>query len=117
MKLESKGRRVVDEVPYGVYVWQIEVDGQKMNFGEGENLMVVYCRGDNHEECKKLITDAAKVYGAPREGKPVFLSGVRPISDEEYESQLDRAKQGLVPDPLDMGAIKDEMRALQNGGR
>jgi hypothetical protein len=116
MELKRTNRQVINEVPWGVYVWQIEENGEKKILADDGNFMLVRCNGENHWECKQAIAAAAKHYGYP-EGKAIFWSGVRPINDEEYEEQLERARQGLVPDPFDIGAIKDEMKALrQNGG-
>ncbi len=111
--MKTTNRQVVKEVPWGVYVWQCP-DGEFLADDSG-NFMLVFCEEGNRQAIK-AITDAARFYGFP-EGKPVYWSGRRPISDEEYEHQLSRAAAGLVPDPLDIGAIKDEERALrqQNG--
>jgi hypothetical protein len=113
MSLTTKNKRFVKEVPWGVYVWQTP-DGEFLGDGDG-NFMLVFCE-ENDQNAIKAITDAARHYGYP-EGKAVYWSGKRPISEEEYESQLAREKAGLVPDPLDIGAIRDEERALrqQNG--
>ena len=46
------------------------------------------------------------------EGRPLFLSARRKIDDEEFEYQQQRLKWGLVPDPLDIGNYKDEMKKL-----
>ena len=104
-------RQFVEEVPYGMYVWETP-DGEILGDGDG-NIMNVFCmKGDR--KALAAITDAARHYGYP-EGRPVWWSGKRPITDEEYEEQLMREKLGLTPDPLDYGAIKDEERALRNG--
>lgn len=108
MSLTTKNRQVVKEVPWGVYVWQMD-DGEFLGDGDG-NFMLVFCE-EGDRTAIKAITDAASHYGYPT-GKPVYWTGKRPISDEEYESQLSRAKAGLVPDPLDIGAIRDEAKAL-----
>lgn len=94
-------------------VWQCP-DGEFLGDDEG-NFMHVFCTEDNMA-ARKALADAAKAYGFP-EGKPVFWSGKRPITDEQLEEQLARSAAGLVPDPLDIAAIRDEERALkqQNG--
>lgn len=110
MKLTTTNRTVVEEVPYGVYVWQTP-DGEFLGDGDG-NFMLVFCNKGDRESIKALA-DAARHYGHP-EGKAIFWSGKRPITDEEYSEQLMREKLGLVPDPLDIGAIRDEERAKRN---
>lgn len=112
MEITTTNKQVVDEFSWGVYVWEIEEDGETKILGDNGDFMLVRCTGSNHAECRKLIAEAAAHYGYP-EGRPVFWSGVRPISDEEYEQQLERAKQGLTPDPFDIGAIQDELRGLK----
>lgn len=113
MSIRTTNRSVVKEVPWGVYVWQCP-DGEFLADGDG-NFMLVFCE-EGDRDAIKALTEAAKSYGFP-EGKAVYWSGKRPISDEEYESQLSRAKAGLVPDPLDIAAIREEEQALrlQNG--
>ena len=108
---KTTGKRVVEEVPYGLYVWRCD-DGEVAGDGDG-NIMSVFCnKGD--QRAIEAITAAAKHYGVG-EGKPEWWSGVRQIDDEEYEYQQARASAGLVPDPLDLAAIRDEERGLRNG--
>lgn len=109
MKLTTTNRSEVKEVPYGVYVWQTP-DGEFLGDGDG-NFMLIFSTEGNQDSIKK-ITEAARHYGYP-EGKPVFWSGKRPITDEEYEEQLMRERLGMVPDPLDYGAIRDEAKAAK----
>lgn len=110
MKLKTTGRRVVDETPYGTYVWQAP-DGEFLGDGEGRLLSVFAMRGDLSK-----ITALAKVAAAYgyKDGSPVFWAGKRKITDEEYEEQTARDRLGLVADPLDYAAIRDELRAKRN---
>lgn len=57
----------------------------------------------------KTLRDTVKSFGID-EGSPVFFAGHRKISDEEYESQLTRAKLGLVPDTEDVSALIDDLK-------
>jgi len=107
MKLTTTNRQEVDEVPFGVYVWQTP-DGEFLGDDEG-NFMLIQSQRGNRKRIAQLA-EAAKHYGYP-EGKAVFWSGKRPITDDEYQEQLMREKLGLVPDPLDIGALRDEARA------
>lgn len=116
MKLTTTNRQEVEEVPYGVYVWEItDSDGSKKILGDGSNFMLIFSTKGDRAKIKQLM-DAAKSYGYP-DGNAVFWSGKRPISDEEYEEQLMRERLGLVPDPLDLGALRDEARAARNDNR
>lgn len=110
MKLTPTGKQVIRETGYGCWVWECP-DGEVV--GDGEQFMLVFGT-DSDQAAIKAITDAARSYGYP-EGKPVFWPDVRPVTDEEYESQMSRAEEGLVPDPFDMSAINEEMQALKRG--
>jgi hypothetical protein len=46
------------------------------------------------------------------EGGPKFLSGRRKIDDEEFQYQKQRLDWGLIPDPMDIGNYKDEMKKM-----
>jgi hypothetical protein len=111
MSLKTVGKSLVEEVPYGMYVWEC-VDGEVAGDGDG-NVMNVFCmKGDRR--AIDAITQAAKHYGIYEGGKAVWKSGVRRITDEQLEEQEARGRMGLVPDPLDYGAIKDAERARYN---
>lgn len=102
--LKTTGMREVEEVPWGMYVWELP-DGEWLGDGDG-NVMNVFCmKGD--AAAVKALKDAARHYGYP-DGKPAWLSGHRPVTDEEYEEQLMRERLGLVPDPMDYAAIRDQ---------
>lgn len=110
--MENKGfittnREQVEEVPYGMYVWQTP-DGEVLADSDG-NFMNVFCTKGNRKAIAALA-DAARHYGFP-EGKAVWWSGKRRITDEELQEQETREKLGLTPDPMDFGAIRDELRA------
>lgn len=114
MEIKSTGKKVIQEVPWGMLVWECP-DGEILGDGDG-NIMHVFCTNQDpvmFEASKKALAEAARGYGFP-EGKPVFWAGRRPISDEELEHQMARAAAGLVPDPLDIAAIKEEERMLKN---
>lgn len=112
--IKSTGRRVVKEYNYGMLVWQCS-DGEFLVDDDG-SFMHVFIKDDRDqafvEAAKKALTQAARYYGFP-EGRPVYWNGRRPITQEELDEQLERAAQGLVPDPLDVGAIMDEWRSLK----
>lgn len=101
--IKTTNREAIEEVPYGMYVWQ-NPNGEVFGDDEG-NVMNVFCiKGDR--EAIRALTEAARHYGAG-EGKPVWWTGKRRISDEELEVQQMRERMGLTPDPLDYGAQRD----------
>lgn len=111
MELKTTNRSQVEEVPWGMYVWQTP-DGEVLGDDEGNVMNVFVWEPKGRAAARQALREAARYWGHP-EGAPVWWSGVRPIDDEQLAYQTERAKQGLVPDPLDIGAIQDEMRALK----
>lgn len=111
-------RQVIAETNLGLYVWVTE-DGKLIVDEEGRQLSVASERGD----VKKInaLRDVAYGYlgdlGLAKNGRAVFLPGHRQISDDEYEEQLSRQKFGLIPDPLDVGAMKEELEYESKYGK
>jgi hypothetical protein len=96
-----------EETKLGIYVW--EIDGKWVGDDEGNYLSITSMKG-NRDRIEAL-RKAVRSYGVDR-GEPVFLSGRRKIDDEEFEYQNSRLKLGLIPDPLDVGNHKDEIKKL-----
>jgi hypothetical protein len=115
MKLKTTNKSVVEEEPYGTYVFRC-IDGEVLGDGDGRILCVFGFKGDKSKV--EALKKVAKSYGfGPDDGKVEYWPGRRPITDEEYEEQVARQKAGLVPDPYDMGVIRDEMRYKKQHGR
>lgn len=112
MKLNPMRRTIVNETPYGIWVW-ILPDGRALGDTDGNIMNMVGTQYDL--KASQAITDAAKSYGFP-EGHAQYWPGKRPVTDEEYEEQLSRQRMGLIPDPLDYGAVKDESKRLRADG-
>jgi hypothetical protein len=95
--------RVIEEKfsDAGIYVWQLP-SGKYFTDGEGSALSIESMINDVAKI--KELTEAAAYYGQP-EGKPVFFSNVRKISDEEYSEQQDRMANGFIPSSNDLGAL------------
>lgn len=115
LKLKTTGRKQVEEVPFGTYVFRCK-DGEYMGDSEG-HLMCIFGFRNDREKIKKMW-EAAKYYDkeAAEGGEVEFWSGQRPITDEEYDEQVARQKLGLIPDPLDYGAHYDELRSKRQYG-
>lgn len=96
----------------GIYVWQL-ASGKYFTDGDG-NALSIESMKDDQSKIKEL-TDAAKYYGQP-DGKAVFFSNVRKISDEEYSEQQDRMAQGLIPSTNDIGAFMAAKKTLDMYG-
>lgn len=114
MNFDKINTAVLDEeTTLGIYVW--EIDGKWVGDDDGNFLSITSMK--NNKERIELLRKAVAGYGIDR-GQPLFLSGRRKIDDEEFQYQQSRLKLGLVPDPLDVGNYKDEMKKLHlPGGR
>ena len=87
---------------WGIYVWQKE-NGKWFTDGQG-NILNIPSHRDDQIQLHKL-RQAAAYHGEPN-GRPVFFAGMGRISDEEYSEQMDRMKQGLIPNLNDLGAVQ-----------
>jgi len=95
----------VEEVNYGTYVWQMP-DGSLV-MDEDNNYMCIYAiKGDVAKitELRKF----AKSHGID-EGHPLWFSGHRPVTDDQYEYQKQRMDLGLVADDWDIPALKEDL--------
>ena len=108
--MRTTGKRLVEEVPYGTYVWRMN-DGTYL-VDENFRHLSIFCMKNDQRAIAALAREA-KSLGFP-DGKPEWKPGARKISDEDYEEQEARERMGLVADPLDFGAIQDQIRASRN---
>lgn len=106
MELKTTGKREIQEVPWGVYLWRMP-DGSFVSDGQGHFLMISSTRGD--QQRMRSLADAAREYGI-EEGAPCFFQGNRIVTDEEYEEQKQRMEWGLTPDPWDVAAIEEDRK-------
>jgi len=107
MDLNKLSTKVLDEEStLGIYVWEMP-DGRWIGDDDGNFLSITSKKG-NKSRIDALAREV-RSYGI-HDGKPKFLSGRRKIDDEEFEHQKQRLEWGLVPDPLDIGNYKDEMK-------
>jgi hypothetical protein len=97
---------------YGTYVWH-KPNGKAFTDGEGNALSIESMRND--ESRVSQLKDAARYWGQP-EGKAVFYPNMRKISEEEHSEQLDRMKQGLLPNMNDLGAVIAAKNTLKQWG-
>lgn len=103
--------RIVDEVDYGLYLWEMP-DG-RLVADEDKNFLNIPGKKGDLTQINKL-KETVKSFGIT-EGKAVFLSGHRRVTDEEYEYQKQRMEWGLIPDELDYGAAQEELANLKKG--
>lgn len=110
MKMKLTNKQIVEDprVRHGVWIW-VMPNGSVVMDEDRNVLNTVGYKGD--VTAAFTLAQAVREYGIT-EGRPFFIEGSRPISDEEYERQKFRMKLGLTPDPDDYGAILDD---LENG--
>jgi hypothetical protein len=106
-----KKSEIIEDTRLGIYVWEMP-DGRWIGDDDG-NFLSITSTKDNKSRINALA-DVVRSYGI-HEGKPLFLAGRRKIDDEEYEHQKQRLEWGLIPDPLDIGNYKDEMKKAKGG--
>ena len=94
---------------WGLYFWRLP-DGHLFKDDEGRLLNVPSIRNDIGQIAK--LRDAARSYGQP-EGTPWFYAGIGRATDEEYQEQLDRLDQGLIPSLNDIGAVAAAKKSLE----
>lgn len=97
---------------WGVYVWQ-KANGKWFTDGNGNILNVPAYRND--EAQLRKLREAAAYYGEP-DGKPVFFAGMGRATEEEYSEQIDRMKQGLIPNLNDLGAVHAAKQTIEKWG-
>jgi hypothetical protein len=114
MKLTPKGKKIVHDSPgdrFGVYLWKMP-NGAYIADEDRNFLSIASEFGDVRRIAE--LRAAVKSFGID-EGEPQFFPGHRKVSDEEYEEQLARASEGLVPDEYDVGFYADDLRDKANG--
>ena len=111
MDFNKINTKVLDEEStLGIYVWEMP-DGRWIGDDDGNYLSVTSKKG-NRSRMDALAREV-RSYGI-NEGQPLFLSARRKIDDEEFAYQQSRLNLGLVPDPMDIGNYKDEIKKLGN---
>lgn len=94
---------------WGLYFWRLP-DGHLFKDDEGRLLNIPSVKGDISQIAK--LRQAAKSYGQP-DGTPWFYAGINRATDEEYQEQLDRLDQGLIPSLNDIGAVAAAKKSLE----
>jgi hypothetical protein len=106
--------RVIEEKfsNYGTYVWH-KPNGKAFTDGEGNALSIEAMNGDVSRV--QELQAAAKYWGQPN-GTAKFYPNMKKISEEEHSEQLDRMKQGLLPNMNDLGAVIAAKNTLNQWG-
>ena len=109
---KSKIKVIDKNYDWGIYVWKKQ-NGKWFTDGQGNILNIPSMKGDISKiaELKK----AAAHYGEP-EGEAIFFPGLNRVSDEEYEEQRQRMREGLIPNLNDLGAVHAAQQTIKRYG-
>ena len=99
-------------IAWGIYIWK-KANGKPFTDGSGNVLNVPSHRGDALQIQK--LQRAAKELGQ-EDGSYEFYPGMGRISEEEYSEQIDRMKQGLIPNLNDLNAVMAAKKTLEMYG-
>ena len=80
------------------------------NDGQGNLLNIPSVRGDLSKMAE--LRAAAAHYGQP-EGSPWFYAGINRATEEEHSEQVNRMKEGLIPNLNDLGAVAAAQKTMQ----
>lgn len=97
---------------WGIYVWK-KSNGKWFTDGNGNILNIPSMKGDLSKLAE--LKQAAAHYGEP-DGEPVFFAGLNRVTDEEYTEQVNRMKEGLIPNMNDLGAVHAAQQTLKQYG-
>lgn len=98
---DSKITILDKQYDWGIYFWK-KANGKPFTDGNGSVLNIPSHRGDQIQ-IQRLVREATAL--GQGDGSYEFLPGVSRVSDEEYSEQVDRMKQGLIPNLNDLGAV------------
>jgi hypothetical protein len=104
-----KNAEIIIEDPLGVCLWQMP-DNSCLGDDEGRYLSM---EGDlNNPIIEQKMRDAAVHYLGfeALQGKAMWMSGSRKITDSEADDHMERMLDGNIPDPVDVA------KQLQRGG-
>lgn len=114
--MQSAGKSKATVIPkfynWGLYFWR-KSDGHLFHDGQG-NLLNIPAEKNDLSKIAEL-RKAAAYYGEP-DGEPYFVPGINRATDEEYSEQVDRLKQGLLPNLNDLGSVYDAQKGIEAHG-
>ena len=109
---KSKTTIIPKMYDWGIYVWK-RSNGKWFTDGQGNILNIPSMRGDIEKLAE--LRKAAAYHGEP-DGEPVFFAGLNRVTEEEYSEQLNRMKEGLIPNMNDLGAVHAAQQTLKAHG-
>lgn len=98
--------RVVDEIPYGVYIAKTE-SGAYIANQDGDLLNIVSAKNDPKRISQ--LKEAARSFGFENI-QVEFRAGARRVTEDEFQEMVERQRDGKVADPYDLGVLIDEYK-------
>lgn len=97
---------------WGLYFWKLP-NGKILGDDNGNILNIP---GKSHDfTAMKKIQEAAKECGY-EEGSAIFKAHISRVTEEEYQEQLERMKEGKIPSLTDQGAWAAARQTEQRWG-
>ena len=109
---KSKATWMPKMYDWGLYFWRLP-DGHLFKDQDGNLLNIPSMRGDLSKIAE--LRKAAAYYGQP-EGEAWFYAGIKRATDEQYEEQKQRLKEGLIPNLDDLGAVHAAQQGIKKYG-
>lgn len=109
---KSKATWMPKMYDWGLYFWRLP-NGHLFKDEDGNMLNIPSMRGDLSKIAE--LRKAAAHYGQP-EGDAWFYAGIKRATDEQYEEQNQRLKEGLIPNLDDLGAVHAAQQGIKRHG-
>lgn len=109
---KSKATWMPKMYDWGLYFWRLP-DGHLFKDQDGNLLNIPSMRGDLSKIAE--LRKAAAYYGQP-DGEAWFYAGIKRATDEQYEEQKQRLKEGLIPNLDDLGAVHAAQQGIKRHG-
>jgi hypothetical protein len=106
---KSKATFIPKGYDWGLYFWKLP-DGHLFHDNEGNLLNIPSMKGDISKMA--ALRKAAAHFGQP-EGQPWFYAGIKRATDEKFEEQKQRLKEGLIPNLDDLGSVHDAQQGIK----
>lgn len=107
-------RKIIEKnYDWGLYIYK-KSNGKWFTDGHGNILNIPSMRNDITKIAE--LKQAAKYYGDEGDGECIFVAGLSRVSDEVYEEQKQRMREGLIPNLNDLGSVYDAQQTVKKYG-
>jgi hypothetical protein len=109
---KSKATWIPKGYDWGLYFWRLP-NGHLFHDGQGNLLNIPSMKNDISKIAE--LRKAAAHYGQP-DGEPWFYAGIKRATDEEHSEQVQRLKEGYIPNLNDLGAVHAAQQGIRQHG-